>query len=270
MANSNNIKNSINFYTKPTLTLKKSTSNLWLISVLVIGKVEQLPAWKIKNQSQNIKYKNWNLLHSDKLAKNIYFYQADIECTLSDVKSVVDFSIAYNNEEYTSSINLPAIGQMPNTTYSSCHGFSSASIANKFKDKKNTMLDRLLEVATKNAKFELCLMGGDQIYSDEIFSVSNEFKEWSEKSSDEQVGAKFTKTMHNKAKECYLNCYMRNWCNPSFNQIISTMPAIMMWDDHDIIDGWGSYDEGLQNSAMHQNLYQIAELYFCIFQQYHL
>jgi hypothetical protein len=41
----------------------------------------------------------------------------------------------------------------------------------------------------------------------------------------------------------------------------------MMWDDHDIIDGWGSYDEILHSSPVFQGLFATAKRYFRIFQQ---
>lgn len=31
---------------------------------------------------------------------------------------------------------------------------------------------------------------------------------------------------------------------------LATIPAVMIWDDHDIFDGWGSYDPDMQNCVI--------------------
>ncbi len=39
-----------------------------------------------------------------------------------------------------------------------------------------------------------------------------------------------------------------------------------MWDDHDIIDGWGSYDLEWQESPVFQGLWSVAREHFALFQ----
>lgn len=40
----------------------------------------------------------------------------------------------------------------------------------------------------------------------------------------------------------------------------------MIWDDHDIFDGWGSYPLNLQYSDVFQIIFERAELFYYIFQ----
>lgn len=42
----------------------------------------------------------------------------------------------------------------------------------------------------------------------------------------------------------------------------------MIWDDHDIFDGWGSYPPHLQNCPVFQGVFFIARKFFCLFQQH--
>ena len=42
----------------------------------------------------------------------------------------------------------------------------------------------------------------------------------------------------------------------------------MVYDDHDIFDGWGSYDEKLQTSPVFQGLFAAAERFYLLFQQH--
>ena len=48
--------------------------------------------------------------------------------------------------------------------------------------------------------------------------------------------------------------------------VFSTIPTLMMWDDHDIFDGWGSYDAELQNCAVYQGIFAAARDAFRLFQ----
>ncbi|MFT5819546.1 MAG: phosphodiesterase/alkaline phosphatase D-like protein [Crocinitomix sp.] len=48
--------------------------------------------------------------------------------------------------------------------------------------------------------------------------------------------------------------------------VFATVPTVMMWDDHDSFDGWGSCDCKLQKSPIFQNIFPIAKRYFETFQ----
>jgi len=50
---------------------------------------------------------------------------------------------------------------------------------------------------------------------------------------------------------------------------MARMPTIMMWDDHDIFDGWGSYSSQMQNCAVFQTLFRYARQAFWVFQLQH-
>jgi hypothetical protein len=42
----------------------------------------------------------------------------------------------------------------------------------------------------------------------------------------------------------------------------------MVWDDHDIFDGYGSYDADLQNCPVFQGLFEVARRFYLLFQQH--
>lgn len=74
--------------------------------------------------------------------------------------------------------------------------------------------------SNKNVRFALLI--GDQVYADE----------WEArllKEEDEQARLRL-----------YLSAYRRFWSNLHYRRILCSLPAVMMWDDHDITDGWGS------------------------------
>ncbi len=258
-------------YLSPLFKLQQATATSWVLSILLVGKENSLPTWGIKSTPQYT-LSTWKLLHQDQIAQRaVYFYKVDIECALQAQKSQLWLEWSYAGQVFKHIIQLPAKNTMPRMSYSSCNGFSSASIANKWKEKKNTMWQKLMNLHQQpNQAFELMLMGGDQIYADALLSVKESFRLWSEKSQKEQIKSAFTQTMYDQAQQFYLDWYIKSWSDPIFNKMLSSVPYIMMWDDHDILDGWGSYAPELQNSPVHQGLYKHAEFYFCLFQQHRL
>lgn len=40
-------------------------------------------------------------------------------------------------------------------------------------------------------------------------------------------------------QELYLGVYKKFWDNVHYRKVLCYLPAILMWDDHDITDGWG-------------------------------
>lgn len=60
--------------------------------------------------------------------------------------------------------------------------------------------------------------------------------------------------------------YIATWSDPDIAAALASIPSVMMWDDHDIIDGWGSHPEALQGSDLMRAIYPVARTYFEIFQ----
>lgn len=74
--------------------------------------------------------------------------------------------------------------------------------------------------SNKNVRFALLV--GDQVYADD-----KEDEILAEESEEERV-------------RLYLNVYRRFWSNIHYRRVMCSLPAVMIWDDHDITDGWGS------------------------------
>ncbi len=256
-------------YLAPLLRLQTATANMWNISVLLVTKNKSLPSW-ITKTSKKVKTHTWQLLTTDKIDNTeIFFYQANIECQLQSNKSTVNLEFNYNKQNYLRAISLPAIDQMPNIAYTSCNDFSNMEVANKWKTSKYAVWQILYNNHVQNP-YELILMGGDQIYADALLA-SEEFTEWSQKSQDQQISTKFSALMEQKTAQFFLKLYLESWSasnNPILSNICSSVPSIMMWDDHDIIDGWGSYKQELQDSPVHKGIYKYANKYFHIFQKH--
>ncbi len=89
------------------------------------------------------------------------------------------------------------------------------------------------EIMSQNKNVRFAVLAGDQMYGDDV-----ETEVLSE---------------HNlrKKQELYLGMYRRFWNNVYYRKVLSSLPAVLMWDDHDITDGWGSREDSYaeDNSA---------------------
>jgi PhoD-like phosphatase len=103
------------------------------------------------------------------------------------------------------------------------------------------------------------LLTGDQIYADCITKKPNGFKEffYGNDPMNQQVS--------NNVDDFYLNLYIDSWAfNIHYSTALATIPNIMTWDDHDIIDGYGSHIEVIQER--YNYLFPYAKKYFDLFQ----
>ncbi len=84
------------------------------------------------------------------------------------------------------------------------------------------------------------LGGGDQIYNDAVMKQTTLFKEWLEITSQHRKQtAPFTPEMQDELETFYLERYSMWFSQGLFGMANSQIPMVNLWDDHDIIDGFG-------------------------------
>jgi len=110
--------------------------------------------------------------------------------------------------------------------------------------------------------FSLLLMGGDQLYADSIWGKVIKLAEWSDLPREEKVKRRATKVMVQQIDRFYEDLYIERWSNPDMSLLLASIPSVMMWDDHDIFDGWGSYPEDIQSCDVYQAIFERAKHYF--------
>lgn len=130
-------------------------------------------------------------------------------------------------------------------------------------------------------RFHVLLMGGDQIYFDAIWEELEPLREWVALPRAQQLIFPVTPALDKKIEAYYFGLYQQRWLprerqpwtstTPSLDAAaaLSRIPTVMMWDDHDIFDGWGSYSCEMQHSPLFQTLFQHARRAFWVFQMQH-
>ena len=76
-----------------------------------------------------------------------------------------------------------------------------------------------------NCNVRFALLVGDQIYADD----------WKDRILKE--------TTETGRIALYLEVYRQYWSNIYYRRVMCRLPAVMIWDDHDITDGWGSEEQ---------------------------
>lgn len=126
---------------------------------------------------------------------------------------------------------LPPPGQPLRIGLVSCNGVHGVSDPVR----RHAMWRRLGEVVSAG-EVDLLLHVGDQIYADHIREA------WQREDLDEELSPGNAQAMA-RLREAFRGLYCDTWQRPEIAAVLGSVPSLMMWDDHDIFDGWGSFDE---------------------------
>jgi hypothetical protein len=182
--------------------------------------------------------------------------------------------VAYSVGGETHGFNVPARDAMPALAYASCNGFSDPRVMKSVQD-PHAMWSRLGRLhATQDrvdqqtyGPLNLLLLGGDQVYSDAMWVVIPELKAWTALPWRKRLQAGFTATMRRKLEEYFSKIYLERWSRPEVAAVLACLPTVMMWDDHDIMDGWGSHPVEQHQCPVYQGIFAVARAAFALFQR---
>ena len=149
--------------------------------------------------------------------------------------------------------------------YVSCNGQEQGDDGRSL-DERNLMWRRLSE-DHKHAPLSLMLHGGDQLYADEVLDAHPVLQAWKSCSDDEKPAHVFSDEVKMAAEAYLFQRYLSLYSQPWIADLLATAPSLMMWDDHDIIDGWGSHSDSLLDSPVGKGVFQAARTMFMLFQQ---
>lgn len=148
--------------------------------------------------------------------------------------------------------------------YVSCNGQEHAD-ADRPAAERNAMWRRLAAEHAR-APFSLVLRGGDQLYADEVFQSHPDLAQWAATARAENTEQAFRPDMRKAAERHFFQRYLTLYAQPEIAHLNARVPSLMMWDDHDIFDGWGSLPERLLDSPVGRGLFEIARRMFMLFQ----
>ncbi|KDN39278.1 hypothetical protein RSAG8_08913, partial [Rhizoctonia solani AG-8 WAC10335] len=111
--------------------------------------------------------------------------------------------------------------------------------------------------------------GGDQIYSDGVTEPHAPLQPWAQELSPRKRSKiPFPVELRDKVDDWYFQHHC-DWFNASpFREANAQIPQINVWDDHDIIDGFGTYRDTWQRAPVFMGVAEIAWKYMSLFQQH--
>ncbi|KQT82264.1 hypothetical protein ASG48_16340 [Aurantimonas sp. Leaf443] len=157
----------------------------------------------------------------------------------------------------------PARGAL-SIAYVSCNGREKGD-GDRAGEERNALWTRLWG-EHRESPFALLLQGGDQIYADEVLQAHPAFVAWSEAAHGEWGAIAFDETCRQAALRFYAERYLSVLSQEGTAELSARVPSVMMWDDHDIMDGWGSLPEAMLDSPVGRGLFAAARETFLLFQ----
>lgn len=116
--------------------------------------------------------------------------------------------------------------------------------------------------------FHVMIGGGDQIYNDSI-RVDGPLKEWTAISNPrKRRDYPFDEQLRTKCDKYYFENYARWYSTEPFAAANASIPQVNIWDDHDIIDGFGSYTDHFMKCAVFRGIGGVSFKYYCLFQHH--
>lgn len=152
----------------------------------------------------------------------------------------------------------------PRILFTACNG---SEAPDELPDDRHQRLKPWRMIAEEHTRqpFHILIQGGDQIYADQVW---HEHRDLAPLHDDrgKATEVEWTDTIADAVFGHYFRLYTQNAGEPGIRDVLASVPSLMMWDDHDIFDGWGSWRPELQQSAVFQGIYAAARTTYAGFQ----
>ncbi|EAU88219.2 plasma membrane protein [Coprinopsis cinerea okayama7 len=152
----------------------------------------------------------------------------------------------------------------------SCNGFSAGVNPDDFRGPgfKSGYDPVWMDLLSKHAEtpFHALVGGGDQLYCD-VLMREPEMQEWVSKMKPEEKKAyPLTEEISLTIERFFFNHYCQHFRSGAFARANSSIPMLNMCDDHDLIDGFGSYPDDLQMAPVFRAVGARGYFFFLLFQ----
>ncbi|KAL0936522.1 transcription factor [Colletotrichum truncatum] len=160
---------------------------------------------------------------------------------------------------------VPSINESMRIMFHSCNGFSVGTDEDAW---SGPALWNDVNRHHKERPFHVMIGGGDQIYNDGI-RVDGPLREWTEISNPKKRRHfPFPEKLRQACDDYYLKNYIRWYSTEPFATANGQIPMLNIWDDHDIIDGFGSYVDDFMRCDVFRGIGGTAHKYYMLFQHH--
>ncbi|KZV71815.1 hypothetical protein PENSPDRAFT_650377 [Peniophora sp. CONT] len=195
------------------------------------------------------------------------FWRFIIEIPLSESEVQVRYNVN-NGQDIT--FHVPGRYDTMRQAAYSCNGFSAGVNPDDFRGPgfasgyDPVWVDLLMKHEEK--PFHLLMGGGDQLYCDGL-TREPEMQDWvTHPDVEEKKRMQLTDDMRVAIDRFYFNHYCNVFRSGAFARANCSIPMANMADDHDLIDGFGSYPDDLMRSPVFSYIGARGYFYFLLFQ----
>ncbi|KAK3112824.1 hypothetical protein LTR53_010505 [Teratosphaeriaceae sp. CCFEE 6253] len=201
------------------------------------------------------------------------FWQFDLEAPFQEQESAWEYSIprmvaAHGERPQLSRptrFYIPSKHESFRIMFHSCNGFSVGTDEEAWSGP--ALWNDVLRTHEQQP-LHVMIGGGDQIYNDSV-RVSGPLKPWTDIANPHKRREfPFGEDMRAKCDEFYFNNYTRWYSTEPFASANGQIPQLQIWDDHDIIDGFGSYTDNFMRCPVFRGIGGVAHKYYLLFQQH--
>lgn len=196
--------------------------------------------------------------------RDVTFWRFNVEVELGPTQQRIAYRL---NQGPALGFWVPARAQPMNIMFHTCNGFTTTVDSNKFCGPDPLWRDVINEHQTR--PFHVMVGGGDQIFNDRVIDESKFLEEWIKiKNIEDKYDFPFTPEFRAELESFYLENYSMWFSQGLFSFANSQIPMVNIWNDHEIIEGFGSYPDEFMGAPVISGLGQIAFKYYLLFQHH--
>jgi hypothetical protein len=186
------------------------------------------------------------------------FWRFTIDVPIQDDETQWQYTIAPFASLESKSFYVPSKNDSFRILFHSCNGFSVGTNEEEWSGPAlwNDVLRK-----HKETPFHVMIGGGDQIYNDNV-RVTGPLREWTEIANPrKRKDYLFNEDLRQRCDEHYFNNYATWYGSEPFKHANASIPQLNIWDDHDIIDGFGSYTDHFMRCHVFRGIGGVAHKY---------
>ncbi|CAF0958615.1 unnamed protein product [Adineta ricciae] len=209
---------------------------------------------------------SWEVLYDNIFNMRAYRVNISIELRDGEGDDKIHWKMNWGDRITEGVFRIPRYNQKWRGGFFSCNGFDATVPEQTKSDLTFGDVWEHLNSVHDETPLHILIWGGDQNYIDFMFEDIPYLKEWVEMEWNSKWTCDFRDDLREQVEEYYFNSYVQNWERPEVKNALASIPSVMMWDDHDIFDGAGSYPPLLHDSPMMTGLFNAAQKLRLLFQ----
>ncbi|KAG2178185.1 hypothetical protein INT43_003438 [Umbelopsis isabellina] len=256
-------------------------NRMWHGSCLIVSNDTQAPTLRvvISDEKETVPSTVFDFRGTciDSFRNQYQFWRFQLDIPLKEYPQVVTYTASCLDKLDVYSFHLAAIQESMRFVFHSCNGFSDIpqELKDKFGEKSAPLWQDVLE-RHETMPLHILVGGGDQLYQDRMLKEEFMIPWLEELDPKKRMAMRCQPPMRDGLEQFFFDNYVRCFGkeSPVVARAFASIPSVNMWDDHDIIDGYGSYPHEMQHAEVFRGklisnvLFANASRFYYLFQQH--